>query len=226
MNKITIINGYKEYIKLKEKIIILDNININFKSGIMYGISGKSGSGKTTFLNIIGTIDDLTSGTIIIDNNEINCLKKNSIADLRMKKIGYIFQDFYLNENMTLEENVSQPMYINPQFNKKNMQEKTNSLIEMVGLTERKKHYPNELSGGERQRVCIARALANNPDIILADEPTGNLDKKNEKIIFEMLKNLANKGKCVVVVSHSDSIFEYADKVFKLEEGKLIEYEK
>lgn len=226
MNRIAIIDGYKEYLKFKEKIIILDNININFEAGMMYGIFGKSGSGKTTFLNIIGTIDDFTNGTIIIDDYEIKNINSNSIADLRMQKIGYIFQDFYLNENMTLEENILQPMYINPKFNKKSMIENCNSLIKMIGLMERKKHYPNELSGGERQRVCIARALANDPDIILADEPTGNLDKKNEKLIFNMLKDLANKGKCVIVVSHSDSIFEYADKVFKLEEGKLIEYEK
>ncbi len=225
MNKITIINGYKEYIKLKEKIIILDNINISFESEMMYGIFGKSGSGKTTLLNIIGTIDNLTSGTITFDNQEINGMKKDTIADLRMQKIGYIFQDFYLNENLTLEENISQPMFINPKFNKKSIQERSNLLIDMVGLKERKKHYPNELSGGERQRVCIARALANDPDIILADEPTGNLDKKNEKIIFEMLRKLANNGKCVIVVSHSNSIFEYTNKALKLEEGKLIEYE-
>lgn len=223
MSKIKIVNGYKEYIKNKEKIIILSNINIQFEEGKVYGIIGKSGSGKSTFLNIIGTIDNFTTGKLIIDECEINTIKENHIADLRMRKIGYIFQEFYLNENLTLEENILQPMYINTKYNKKIMKDRLNNLIDMIDLKERRKHYPNELSGGEQQRVCIARALANDPDIILADEPTGNLDKMNEKMIFEILKKLANNGKCVIVVSHSDSIFEYADKVFKLEKGNLLE---
>lgn len=223
MSKIKIVDGYKEYIKNKEKIIILNNINTQFQEGKLYGIVGKSGSGKSTLLNIIGTIDNFTTGKLIIDECEINTMKQNNIADLRMQKIGYIFQDFYLNENLTVEENILQPMYINTEYNKKKMKDNLKKLIDMIGLIDRKKHYPNELSGGEQQRVCIARALANNPDIILADEPTGNLDKINEKMIFEILKKLVNIGKCVIVVSHSDSIFEYADKVFKLEKGNLLE---
>ncbi len=223
MGKIEIVDGYKEYIKNKEKLVILKNVNINFDVGKLYGIIGKSGSGKTSLLNIIGTIDNLTRGQLIIDGLEINNMKEKDISDLRREKIGYIFQEFYLNDNLTLEENVMQPMYINPEYNRKKIKDKTDNLISMVGLIDRKKHYSNELSGGEQQRVAIARALANNPDIILADEPTGNLDKKNEKEIFKILKKLSKNEKCVIVVSHSDTIYEYADNIFKLDEGNLLE---
>ena len=138
-----------------------------------------------------------------------------------MKEIGFVFQNFYLNPNMTVEENIMQPMYINPEYNRISMEEKTEELIKMVGLESRRTHYPKELSGGEEQRVAIARALANNPEIILADEPTGNLDKNNEIKILEILKDLSKKGKCVIIVSHSNKVIEYADKVLNLKEGKL-----
>ena len=138
-----------------------------------------------------------------------------------MRKIGFIFQEFYLNPNMTVEENIEQPMYINNQYDKQMIKSRVNELIETVGLSHRKKHFPRELSGGEQQRVAIARALANKPDIILADEPTGNLDKENETKIFEMLKILSQNNKCVIVVSHSSKIEQYADVVFKIKEGNI-----
>lgn len=122
---------------------------------------------------------------------------------------------------MTVEENIEQPMYINKKYNKKDIKERTEKLIEMVGLTHRRKHFPRELSGGEQQRVAIARALANDPDIILADEPTGNLDKDNEIKVFEMLKKFSQEGKCVIVVSHSDKIEKYSDNILKIEEGRI-----
>ena len=138
-----------------------------------------------------------------------------------MRKIGFIFQEFYLNPNMTVEENIEQPMYINNQYDKQMIKSRVNELIETVGLSHRKKHFPRELSGGEQQRVAIARALANKPDIILADEPTGNLDKENETKIFEMLKILSQNNKCVIVVSHSSKIEQYADVVLKIKEGNI-----
>ena len=136
MSKIKIVDGYKEYIKNKEKIIILNNINTQFQEGKLYGIVGKSGSGKSTLLNIIGTIDNFTTGKLIIDECEINTMKQNNIADLRMQKIGYIFQDFYLNENLTVEENILQPMYINTEYNKKKMKDNLKKLIDMIGWIE------------------------------------------------------------------------------------------
>ena len=221
MSKIEIINGYKEYIKKKEKISVLENINVKFEKEKLYAIMGESGSGKTTLLNIIGTLDTLTKGKLLINDKEIINLKDEEKAKIRMKEIGFVFQNFYLNPNMTVEENIMQPMYINPEYNRISMEEKTEELIKMVGLESRRTHYPKELSGGEEQRVAIARALANNPEIILADEPTGNLDKNNEIKILEILKDLNKKGKCVIIVSHSNKVIEYADKVLNLKEGKL-----
>ena len=221
MSKIEIINGYKEYIKNKEKIVVLNNINIKFEKGKTYAIMGNSGSGKTTLLNILGTLDILNSGKMLIDNDEILKLKDDEKALIRMKKIGFIFQDFYLNQYMTVEENIMQPTYINKEYNKITRKQRVDELIEMMGLSKRKKHYPKELSGGEQQRVSIARALVNKPDIILADEPTGNLDKNNEEKVFEILNNLSKKGKCVIIVSHSNVVKKYADVVLNLEEGNL-----
>ena len=221
MSKIEIVNGYKEYIKNKEKIVVLNNINTKFEEGKTYAIMGNSGSGKTTLLNILGTLDVLTSGKMLIDSEEILRLKENEKAYIRMKKIGFIFQEFYLNQYMTVQENIMQPMYINKEYDKTAKKQRTNELIEMMGLSQRKKHYPKELSGGEQQRVAIARALANKPDIILADGPTGNLDKNNEQKIFEILNSLSKNGKCVIIVSHSNVVKKYADIILNLEEGKL-----
>lgn len=221
MSKIEIINGYKEYIKNKEKIVVLNDINVKFEKGKTYAIMGNSGSGKTTLLKILGTLDVLTSGKLLIENNDILKLKDDEKATIRMKKIGFIFQEFYLNEYMNVQENIMQPMYINKEYNRVTRKQRVNELIEIMGLSQRTKHYPKELSGGEQQRVAIARALANKPDIILADEPTGNLDKNNEAKIFEILSQLSKEGKCVIIVSHSNVVKKYADVVLNLEEGKL-----
>lgn len=221
MSKIEIINGYKEYIKNKEKIVVLNDINVKFEKGKTYAIMGNSGSGKTTLLKILGTLDVLTSGKLLIENNDILKLKDDEKATIRMKKIGFIFQEFYLNEYMNVQENIMQPMYINKEYNRVTRKQRVNELIEIMGLSQRTKHYPKELSGGEQQRVAIARALANKPDIILADEPTGNLDKNNEEKIFEILSQLSKEGKCVIIVSHSNVVKKYADVVLNLEEGKL-----
>ena len=221
MSEIEIVNGEKEYIKNREKIKVLENLNLKFEKGKLYAIMGESGSGKTTFLNIIGTLDDFTSGKLLIEGKDISHLKEDEKANIRMRKIGFIFQEFYLNPNMTVEENIEQPMYINDQYDKEMIKSRTNELIETVGLSHRKKHFPKELSGGVQQRVAIARALANKPDIILADEPTGNLDKENETKIFEMLKILSQNNKCVIVVSHSNKIEQYADIVLKIKEGNI-----
>lgn len=223
MCKIKLINCYKEYIKQKEKIVVLKNINMNFELGKLYAIMGNSGEGKTTLLNVIGTLDKLTDGKILIDDTDITSLKENEKAQFRMKEIGFVFQEFYLNQNMTVDENIMQPLYINNKYNtKKERIERVNELEKQVGLIDRKKHFPKELSGGEQQRVAIARALANNPNIILADEPTGNLDENNEMKIFTLLKKLSELGKCVIIVSHSNTVKEIADVLLKLEKGNLV----
>jgi len=213
----------KEFNTLNEKIEVLKGINYSFEKGKLYAIKGHSGSGKTTLINILGLMDQSTSGDYILDGKltkELNDIEKSSY---RLNHIGFIFQDYNLNPYLNAEENIIIPMLVNKSINKKDRSNIALELLNKVGILDRKTHFPRELSGGEQQRVAIARALANNPEILIADEPTGNLDKDNEKIIFSLLKKMADEGKCVIVVSHSDEINEYASVSLLLEDGLLKE---
>lgn len=223
---IKLINLKKEYKTSKENLEVLKGINYSFEQGKLYAIKGHSGSGKTTLVRILGLMDDLTSGEYLLYNKTTKSLSDKDSSYYRMKHIGFIFQEYNLNPYLKAYENVIVPMLINKQIKPQNRLSKAENLLSDVGLFERKDHFPKELSGGEQQRVAIARALANNPDIIIADEPTGNLDKKNEKIIFKILKQMAESGKCVIVVSHSDEISSYADVNLLLEDGLLSEVKK
>ncbi len=220
-----IINLTKIYEKKNEKIIAVDNANYKFESGRLYAIMGHSGSGKSTLLNILGTLDKQTSGEYYIDGTNTGTLNEIELNHLRMKGIGFIFQNYLLDPNLKSYENVMLPMYINNEIKKENRKEFACKLLEYVNLNNRINHYPNELSGGEQQRVAIARALANNPKVIIADEPTGNLDEENEEIIFKILKKLAESGRCVIIVSHNDNILKYADNVLYMKNGKLGVYD-
>lgn len=182
---------------------------------------GNSGSGKSTLLHCMGTLDSFSYGTLKINNEDVSKLSDNKLADIRKNNIGFVYQSYYLNPSLTSSQNVMLPLYLSKNMTKKDREKKVNNLLEIVGLSKRKKHFPKELSGGEQQRVAIARALANNPDIILADEPTGNLDKKNEKIIYDIFKKLVNMGKCVIVVSHNEKILEYADEILSMKDGVM-----
>lgn len=206
----------------KNGVKALDSVSLTVKQGEFIAVMGQSGSGKSTLLQIAGLLDNCTSGQIIINENEVSRLNKNMLADIRMKSLGFVFQSFHLNSHLKAYENIMVPMLINPEYkNKSEMKERAIQLAETVGLAKRIEHYPGELSGGEQQRVAIARALANNPDFILADEPTGNLDSKNEITIFEELKRLSISGKGVLVVSHNDAVKDYADKVLTMKDGIL-----
>lgn len=224
MNKILIyIKGLtKKYQRNKEDIVALDNINIKFEIGKFYAVMGHSGSGKSTLINIIGLIETATSGEYYLNGKNISDFNENEKANIRAKCFGFIFQDYNLDPNLKAYENVMLPMLIDKKVKNIEAKEKAIKLLESLDLTHRINHYPKELSGGEQQRVAIARALANNPEIILADEPTGNLDKKNEQKIFSDLKKLSESGKCVIVVSHSLEIKEYADVIYTIDEGKII----
>ena len=213
----------KNYETINEKIEVLKNINYVFEKGKLYAIKGHSGSGKTTLIKILGLMDNPSSGEYYLFDKSITNLKDKEASLYRMKHIGFIFQDYNLNPYLKATENIIVPMIINKEINKTDRNKIANKLLKEFGLEERANHFPKELSGGEQQRIAIARALANDPDIIIADEPTGNLDAENEKIIFKFLKNLAYKGKCVIVVSHSEEILEYADISLILENGILTE---
>lgn len=219
MKSIELKNVSKIY---NNKVTAVDNVSFTLSEGEFVAVMGQSGSGKSTLLQIAGLLDTCTSGQVIINGNDISTLDKNAIADVRMKNLGFVFQAFHLNAHLKLYENVMVPMLINDKFTSMNdMKEQAMQLIDSVGLTNRKEHYPFELSGGEQQRVAIARALANDPDFILADEPTGNLDSKNELMVFEELKKLCYLGKGVLVVSHNDAVIDFADKIYTMKDGVL-----
>ena len=213
----------KEISKIyNNSVVAVDNVSLTVNQGDFIAVMGQSGSGKSTLLQIAGLLDTCTSGQVIINGNDVSTLDKNALADVRMKNLGFVFQAFHLNTHLKLYENVMVPMLINDKFASMNdMKEQAMQLIDSVGLTNRKEHYPFELSGGEQQRVAIARALANDPDFILADEPTGNLDSKNELMVFEELKKLCYLGKGVLVVSHNDAVIDFADKIYTMKDGVL-----
>lgn len=216
-------NLEKEYYTKDETIIALKDFTYSFEKGKFYAIMGHSGSGKSTLIRILGLIDTYSNGRYVLNNKDTSKLNDFELSEMRMNEIGFIFQEFYLEESLKAYENVVLPMLINNKIEKKERKERAIKLLKLMGLDKRVKHYPKELSGGEKQRVCLARALANNPDYILADEPTGNLDEKNEQKIFELLKKLSQEGKCVIVVTHSKNICKYADCVLYLKNGQLVD---
>lgn len=214
-------NIYKSYKSKNEIIDILSECSVSFERGKFYAIMGHSGSGKSTLINILGLIDNNYSGEYEIFEKKVSDYNEETVSRLRLKKIGFVFQDFLLNDNLKAYENIMIPMLINKEILPSERKEKSLELLERVGMKNRYNHFPRELSGGEKQRVAVARAIANNPDIILADEPTGNLDEHNEHEIFELLKNISNSGKCIIVVSHSNEVKKYADKVLKINKGRV-----
>lgn len=204
----------KELVKIyKNDIKVLDHVSYEFCNGKFYAIMGRSGAGKSTLLNIIGTIDGATSGQVHIRGKEVTALSEKEKAKLRAERLGFVFQEFYLNPYLSAVENVMVSMRVNPDIPAKERKLRALELLEKFGVQEQADSLPSQLSGGEQQRVCIARALANNPEIILADEPTGNLDEENEKVVFAYLKQLAEQGHTVIVVSHNETVKEYADEV-------------
>ncbi len=222
MNIIELKDVNKTYRKNDSEVKALVDINITFQKGEFYAIMGHSGSGKSTLINILGLMNKCDSGNYYFNGNDVKNLNDMEASKIRMKEIGFVFQEFYLDEYMTAKDNIILPMLINKDIEKQEREKIAEDLLKKVNLLERKDHLPKELSGGERQRICIARALANNPSIILADEPTGNLDEDNEKVIFEYLKQLSQEGKCVIVVSHSNEVKNYADEIINIQKGELV----
>lgn len=221
VKSIEIKNLTKKFSTKTDEVIAVNDVSYKFENGKFYAIMGHSGSGKSTLISILGTLEKPTNGNCIIGEKDISNLDDNTLSKIRNKNIGFIFQNYALDPNLKSFENVMLPMYINENIKKEERKNKAIELLKYVNLESRIEHYPNELSGGEQQRVAIARALANDPDIILADEPTGNLDEKNEEIIFNILKKISASGRCVIVVCHNNNILKYADVVLEMQNGKL-----
>ncbi|MDR2179067.1 MAG: ABC transporter ATP-binding protein [Synergistaceae bacterium] len=196
----------------------LQNIDLTVVQGEWLAIMGPSGSGKTTMMNIIGCMDKPTSGTVILDGQDITKLSSRALTSIRRDKIGLIFQQFHLIAYLTALENVMVAQYYHSMID----EAEALQALTRVGLQDRAKHLPRQLSGGEQQRVCIARALINYPKLILADEPTGNLDEANEKIVLDLLRRLHGEGSTIIVVTHAPEVAEHAEKTIFLEHGKIV----
>lgn len=217
------INGLtKIYTTGKTQFKALDNVTLTVKKGNFVAIMGPSGSGKSTLMNIIGCLDRPTSGTVVIDTEDISRVGDNKLADIRGRKIGFIFQKFNLMPTMTAVKNVALPMVF-AGSSTSTREKRASDLLEKVGLTPWKTHRPSELSGGQQQRVAIARALCNNPEIILADEPTGNLDTKTGEQIMEILAALNKEGKTILLVTHEVSLKQFANRVITMLDGRVSE---
>ena len=199
----------------------LDDVDIHIKKGDFIAIMGPSGSGKSTSMNLVGSLDLATKGAIYLDGINIEHLGESELAQIRGKKIGFIFQQFNLIPNLTAKENVMLPMMFQD-IDEEDRIKRGEHLLNLVGLGDRMEHYPGQLSGGQQQRVAIARALANDPEVILADEPTGNLDTKTGEHVMDFLQELNKKGKTIIVVTHSPELaHQHAKIIYWLKDGKI-----
>ena len=209
----------KVYSSTSQKIIALKEIDIEIKKGEFVTIMGPSGAGKTTFLNLIGCLDRPTSGKLDILGCDPTKFNEEKLSCIRAEKIGFVFEDFFLISFLNTLENVQLPLIFTRNYKNNN---RPRDLLKRVGLDHRLTHFPNELSGGELQRVAVARALANNPQILLADEPTGNLDTRNAQALFNLFRNLnREEGLTIVVATHNVRLGHSADRVIHLRDGKI-----
>ena len=215
-------NLTKIYGEKETRVIALKNVNLNVKEGEFLAITGPSGSGKTTLLNLIGTLDEPTSGNVLFDEVDTSKLKGNSLSDFRREKIGFVFQLFNLIDVLTALENVKIPIIPYIKTYKFNLNERAKDLLHSVGLEGRENHLPGQLSGGEQQRVAIARALINEPELILADEPTGNVDIKAGDEIIDLLRRLNKEREVtVILVTHNKILAGKADRITHIQDGIL-----
>ena len=219
---IQIDNICKSYPMGKVTVDALQGVDLKIGRGEYVAILGPSGSGKSTLMHILGCLDTPTSGTYSLDGREVSGLKRNELAEVRGQKIGFVFQSFNLLGHATALENVELPM-VYGNVNGRKRRERAAELLKRVGLGDRMDHRPNELSGGQRQRVAVARALSNDPDVILADEPTGNLDTASGEEIISLFEELVSEGKSVIVVTHDQDIARRAHRIVRLRDGVVEE---
>lgn len=209
----------KVYVRGAEELHALRSIDMEIGRGEFISIVGQSGAGKSSLLHILGCLDRPTKGSMKFDNSNVEHMSEAALDEIRRRKIGFVFQQFYLMPGLSVFDNVTLPkVFIKEKIDRR----KVKTLIEMVGLGNRMEHFPNQLSGGEMQRVAIARALVNDPEVVLADEPTGNLDSGNSEKIFDLLKSLHKKGYTIVMVTHNNELARRADRVITIRDGKIL----
>ncbi len=222
MSIIKVKNLNKTFGKGENEVKVLKNISFEIEKGEFVSLMGASGSGKSTLLYLIGALDQPTSGKVFINDKEIKNLKEKDIAKLRRKDIGFVFQFYNLVGNLTVEENIMLPVVMDGK-KEKDYQERLDKILKIVGLSNKRKNLPNELSGGQQQRVSIARAIILKPDIILADEPIGNLDSKSGKEIMDLFKEINEKENITILqVTHSEEAALYGNRIINLKDGKII----
>lgn len=204
------------------QLTALSNVSLKIERGEFTAVMGPSGSGKSTFMNILGCLDKMNSGKYTLNNRDVSGLTDNELAYVRNKELGFVFQSFNLIPRMTLLENVELPM-VYAGVPGKERREKAMSALEKVGLQDRIKHMPNEISGGQKQRAAIARAIVNSPSVIMADEPTGNLDTKSSKEIMRIFQRLNEEGATVIMVTHEPDIAQHAKRVVRFRDGEIID---
>lgn len=220
-NVLQLVSVTKTYYLGEHEIKALDSVSLTIRKGEFVAIVGPSGSGKSTLMHLMGLLDVPTYGSVYLQGLDVSKLSENELAIIRNKKIGFVFQQYNLLERTTALDNVGLPL-IYASVSEEEIKKRAREALVQVGLSERLYHYPNQLSGGQQQRVAIARALINNPSIIFADEPTGNLDTKTGEQILNILKVLNDKGSTVVVVTHEQDIARKAKRVIKIRDGKII----
>lgn len=210
----------KRYVMGTEVVDALKSISISINKGEYVAFMGPSGSGKSTLMNIIGCLDSPTGGSYVLNGKDVSDMTENELAEIRNKEIGFVFQTFNLLPRISSRDNVALPL-IYAGFGKSERTEKAQKVLENVGLGDRASHRPNELSGGQRQRVAVARALVNNPSILLADEPTGNLDTKTSYEIMELFEEIHSGGNTIIMVTHEEDIAQYAHRIIRLRDGLI-----
>jgi putative ABC transport system ATP-binding protein len=217
---IKITNIKRDFVLGDEIVYVLKGIDLEINKGEYVALMGPSGSGKSTLMNLLGCLDTPTSGTYILNGKDVSEMKDDELAEIRNKEIGFVFQTFNLLPRTTALDNVALPM-VYAGYSKKDRRARAADVLTQVGLDDRMDHQPNQLSGGQRQRVAIARALVNSPSIILADEPTGNLDSKTSEEIMKLLEEIHTNGNTIIVVTHEEEIAAHAKRIIRLRDGMV-----